>query len=176
MQRLTDIQESNLQDFLDGKLEGAALQQLKQELGASAEMQRRLEELRPVHTYLQKGALKEPSSQFVDRVMRNLSRGAVTSYPSPKTGLMLLAGVMVASGLLAVMLSAGTFDQITGSIAIEQMEPLKKYMTPTIPAVSVNINGKLVMNILIGINLVLAFIVLDRTVLRPFFQRRAGHA
>ncbi len=173
MERLTESQESNLQDFLDGKLEGPALQQLKEQLAASPAMQHRLEELRPVHHHLQKGLLLQPSSQFVDRVMRNLSRGAQLASPSPKTGLMLLAGVMVASALLAMMLSAGTFDQISGSIAIEQIEPLKKYVTPSIPTLT--INGKFVMNILIGVNLVLAFVVLDRTVLRPYFHRRADH-
>lgn len=174
MERITESQEDSLQDYLDGKLEGPALQQFKQELGSSSAMQRRLEELRPVHDHLRKGELLHPSAVFVDRVMRNLTRGSFTPYPSPKTGLMLLAGVMVASGLLAMMLSAGSFDQIGGSISMEQIEPLTKYVTPSIP--SVNINGKLVMNILIGVNLVLAFIVLDRTVLRPFFQRRAEHA
>lgn len=175
MEKITDSQEARLQNFLDGKLEGAALQELKQELGASPALQHRLEELRPVHEFLKKNSIQAPSAQFVDRVIRNLSRGALTTYPSPKNGLMLLAGVMVASGMLAMMLTAGTFDQISGSISIEQMEPLKKYVTtPSLP--QININGKLVMNILIGINLVLAFIVLDRTILRPFFQRRAGHA
>ncbi len=175
MEKITDSQEARLQDFLDGKLEGAALQELKQELGTSTVLQQRLEELRPVHEFLKKNSIQSPSTQFVDRVIRNLSRGALTTYPSPKNGLMLLAGVMIASGMLAMMLTAGTFDQISGSISFEQMEPLKKYVTtPSLP--QININGKLVMNILIGINLVLAFIVLDRTILRPFFQRRARHA
>jgi len=174
MERLTESQESNLQDFLDGKLEGPALKQLKEQLASSPALQQRLEELRPIQHHLQKGLLLQPSTQFVDRVMRNLSRGAQFAYPSSKTSLMLLAGVMVASALLAMMLSAGTFDQLTGSIALEQIEPLKKYVTPSIPALT--INGKLVMNILIGINLVLVFIVLDRTILRPFFNRRTGHA
>jgi len=174
MERLTESQESNLQDYLDGKLEGPASQQLKEQLAASPAMQRRLEVLRPVHSQLQMGSLLQPSSQFVDRVMRNLSRSAQLAYPSAKTGLMLLAGVLVASALLVMMLSAGIFDQVSGTITIEQIEPLKKYVTPSIP--TINVNGKLILNILIGINLVIVFIVLDRTILRPFFQRRTGHA
>lgn len=171
MEKITDAQESLLQRYLDGELEGPALQQLKQELGASPALQRRLEELRPVHRFLSQNTLQSPSSNFVDQVMRNLSRRTVTTYPSPKNGLMLLAGVMVASGMLAALLTAGTFDQVSGLLSLNQVEVLKNVRTPELP--SVNINGKLVMKILIGVNLVLAFIVLDRTVLRPFFQRRA---
>ncbi|MBL7851533.1 MAG: hypothetical protein JNN04_11570 [Cyclobacteriaceae bacterium] len=175
MEKITDAQEITLQRYLDGELEGPALQQLKQELSSSLAMQRRLEELRPVHDFLSRNSLQAPSATFVDKVMRNLSRGAASPYPSPKNGLMLLAGVMVASGMLAALLTAGTFDQVSGLLSLNQMDVLKNVQAPEIP--SVNINGKLVMKILIGVNLVLAFIVLDRTVLRPFFQRRAmmGH-
>lgn len=174
MEKITEAQETNLQRYLDGELDGPALQQFKEELNASPALQRRLEVARPVHEFLRKNSLQSPTAAFVDRVMRNLSRGAISSYPSPKNGLMLLAGVMIASGMLAVMLSAGTFDQITRLITVDQVEILNKYQTPSLPSFS--ISGKVIMNILIGVNLVLAFIVLDRTVLRPFFQRRAGHA
>lgn len=172
MDTITTSQEDSLQDFLDGNLEGPALQQLKLALAASTAMQQRLEELRHIHEHLKTHTLQSPSAVFVDRVMRNLSRAVVTVQPSPKNGLMLLAGVIIASGMLAIMISAGAFDQIRGLIQIEQIEPLKKYVTPSLPSFS--INGKLIMKILIGINLVLAFIVLDRTVLRPYFQRRAN--
>jgi len=172
MDTITKSQEDSLQDFIDGNLDGPALQQLKQDLATSAALQRRLEELRLVHEHLKTNTLESPSTLFVDRVMRNLSRATITIQPSPKNGLMLLAGVIIASGMLVIMISAGTFDQITGLISLDQIEPVKKYVTPSIP--SMNINGKLIMKILIGINLVLAFVVLDRTVLRPYFQRRAN--
>lgn len=172
MEKITDKQEANLQQYLDGTLEGPALQQLKQELAASPALRQRLEALRPVQQVLQRNTLQSPSGAFVERVMRNLSKGALTTMPSPRNGLMLLAGVMVASGLLAFIVSTGTFDNVSGVFSIDQVEPLKKYVTPSLPTVS--ISGKLIMNLLIGINLVLAFIVLDRTVLRPFFQRRRG--
>ncbi len=170
MEKITEAQEMNLQRYLDGELEGPFLQQFKEELSRSSALQVRLEQLRPVHAFLSKQSLQSPSTNFVDQVMRNLSRKVII-YPSPKNGLMLLSGVIIASGMLAAVLSAGTFDQLSGLITVDQVEILKKYNTPSLPPV--NVNGKLLMRILIGINLVLAFIVLDRTVLRPFFQRRA---
>ena len=171
MEKITEAQETMLQRYLDGELEGPALQQLKQELSTSTALQHRLEELRPVHDFLSRNTLQAPAANFVDRVMQNLSRGPVSAYPSPRNGLMLLMGVMVASGMLAALLTAGTFDQVSGLLSVNQIEILKTIKAPEVP--SMNINGKLVMKILIGINLVLAFVVLDRTVLRPFFQRRS---
>ncbi len=173
MEKMTNDQEDNLQDFLDGKLEGASLQHLKRELEGSPALQQRLEELRRVHTLLESKPLQSPSPRFVERVMQNLSRAPISYYASPKNGLMLLVGVMIASGMLAMVISAGAFDQITGLIAFDQIAPLKKYVTPSLPAL--HINGKLIMKVLIGINLVLAFLVLDRTILRPLFQRRAAN-
>ncbi len=172
MEKISNDQEDNLQDFLDSKLEGGSLQQLKRELEGSPDLQQRLEELRRVHTFLESKALQSPSPRFVERVMQNLSRAPLSYYASPKNGLMLLIGVMIASGMLVMVVSAGTFDQITGLISLDQIAPVKKYVTPSIPAL--HINGKLIMNVLIGINLILAFLVLDRTILRPLFQRRAG--
>lgn len=172
MEKITNDQEDSLLDFLDGKLEGTSLQGLKRELESSPALQQRLEELRRVHTFLESKTLQSPSPRFVERVMQNLSQTPLSYYASPKNGLMLLVGVMIASGMLAMVISAGTFDQITGLIAFDQIAPVKKYVTPSLPAL--HISGKLVMKVLIGINLVLAFLVLDRTILRPLFQRRSG--
>jgi anti-sigma factor RsiW len=174
MQKITEAQETKLQKYLDGELEGPSLQLFKQELGSSPELQHRLEMLRSVEESLKRNTLQSPSSVFVDRVMNNLAKRGLTPYPSPRNGLMLLAGVIVASGLLAMLMSTGSFDNLTSLITFNQIEVLDKYQTPSLPAI--NINGKLIMKFLIGINLVLAFVVLDRTVLRPYFQRRAGQA
>ena len=175
MEKISAEQEDRLQDYLDGKIEGPALQQVKNDLSGSEAMQKRLEELRHVQEFLKKNSLKHPSTVFVERVMKSLSVKPLSSYPSPKNGLMLLMGVMVATGMLVMMISAGFFDKVSGIVSLDQLEPVRKYVTPSIPAMT--INGKLIMKVLIGINLVLAFIVLDRTVLRPFFQRRgASHA
>ena len=142
MDKINSNQEASLQEFLEGALDGTALQELKEQLANSPAMQRRLEELRSIHEHFSTSTLQAPSTAFVDRVMRNLSRATQSYYPSPKNGLMLLAGVMVATGMLAMMMSAGTFDQVTGLITLEQIEPLKKYVTPSLPSIS--INGKLI--------------------------------
>lgn len=172
MGNITTAQDDRLLDYLDGKLEGAGLHQLKQELQSSEILQERLEELRSVHRGLATAKLESPSPAFVNKVMQNLYAVSFSSPLSPKNGILLLTGVMVAVGILVVMLSAGMFDQITGVISLEQVVPVQKYFQQSLPPFTINV--KLIIKILVGLNLVLGFIVLDRTVLKPFFQRRGG--
>ncbi len=172
MEKIPTATDDRLLDYLDGKLEGAALQLLKKELESSSSLQARLEILRAVHRALAHAKLESPSPAFVNRVMQNLSSVSFPSAWSPRNGLLLLVGVMVAAGILVAMISAGIFDNVQGMVSLEQTLPVKKYFQQSLPVIS--INGKLIINIIVALNLVLAFLVLDKTVLKPFFQRRAG--
>lgn len=171
MEKITPAQDDQLLDYLDGKLDGAALQRLKQDLASSSQLQARLDELRAVHTVLSTATLQTPSSNFVTKVMKNLHAQPVASSLSPRNGLLLLAGITVAAGMLVALISGGVFDQFNTMMTVNNPAPVQKYFQQSLP--SVPINGKLVIDGIIGINLVLAFLILDRTVLRPFFQRRA---
>ena len=172
MEEFKQEQDNRLLDYLDGKLDGARLQQLKKDLESSTPLQIRLDELRTVHRVLAQTKLESPSPAFVNRVMQNLSAPSFSSSLSPRNGLLLLTGVLVAAGMLAAMISAGVFDQFSGIISLDETAPVKKYFQQSLPSVA--INGKLIIKIIVGVNLLLAFIVLDRTVLRPLFQKRAG--
>jgi hypothetical protein len=173
MEKITTAQDDRLLNYLDGKLDGTELQQLKKELETSKLMQARLDELRIIHRVLAHTTLDTPSLAFTNKVMQNLHSRPVPSSLSPKNGLLLLLGVMVAAGMLVVMISVGVFDQISGLISLDKAIPVKNYLQQqSLPVISVN--GKLMIKIIVGLNLVLAFIVLDRTVLKPFFQKRAG--
>lgn len=172
MEKIPTAMDDRLLDYLDGKLEGAPLQQLKKEVEGSSSLQARLETLRTVHRVLAHTKLESPSPAFVNRVMQNLNAVSFPSALSPRNGMLLLAGVMAAAGILVVMISAGIFDNVQGMVSLEQTLPVKKYFQQSLPVISVN--GKLIINIIVGLNLVLAFLVLDKTVLKPFFQRRAG--
>jgi hypothetical protein len=69
-------------------------------------------------------------------------------------------------------LSAGVFDG-TSSIDLNQTLLPNKYIQQSLPTIS--FNGKMVMNVIILLNLALAFLVLDRAVLKPWFERRRMH-
>jgi hypothetical protein len=84
---------------------------------------------------------------------------------------MLLLGVGVALMLGIVFLSTGTFDQITGVIDLEKMQLPKTVLQQSMPAIP--FNASLVMKILVGLNLAIAFALIDRTILQPYFRNRA---
>jgi len=171
MDKITSAQDDQLLNYLDRNLAGAQLIQFEKELESSAILKNRLEELRLIHGMLisSHSILESPSPLFVNKVMKNLHSKSYSSSLSPRNGLFLLTGVMIAAGILIAMVGAGIFDQM---ITLDQLLPVKNYFQQSLPVVS--INGNLVIKVIVGLNLVLVFIVLDRTVLKPFFQRRAG--
>ncbi len=172
MEKFTKVLDDQLLDYLDGKLDPSKLALLKTQLESSHALKARLDELRLVHRVLASSKLESPSTTFVNRVMVNLNKTSLSSSLSPKNGLLLLMGVTVATVMLLVLLGAGVFDQFKGSLSLPETLPAQKYLQESLPAIAVN--GKLMINILVGLNLVLAFLVLDKTVFKPYFQRRAG--
>ncbi|HWA32813.1 MAG TPA: hypothetical protein VG737_01720 [Cyclobacteriaceae bacterium] len=171
MEQLTREQDDRLLDYLDGRLDGTGLAQLKKDLESSAAMQLRLEELRIVHRTLAHIKLDAPSPMFTEKVMKNLHTAPPASSLSPRNGLFLLAGVIVAAGILIALMGSGVFDGFSEIVKLDSAVSVKQFQ-PAIPEVSVN--GRLVIKILIGLNLALAFVVLDRTILKPYFQKKAG--
>jgi hypothetical protein len=78
---------------------------------------------------------------------------------------------MVAIGLGAVLLSAGVFDT-SGSIQLADIVINNKYLEVNKPLPSIPINGKVIVNVIIALNLALLFVVIDRTILKPWFAKR----
>src|ERR1051325_3764654 len=120
---------------------------------------------------LSKGKLESPSSNFTHRVMMNLHSMPVASSLSPRNGILLLCGVVLAVTMLTILVGSGVFDSANGTISLEKLPDveLTKDLHKTIP-----LSGKWLMNGLIILNIALAFILFDRTVLRPFFNRRVS--
>lgn len=127
------------------------------------------EELKVVEKLLSKNKLEAPSSNFTHRVMMNLHSMPVASALSPRNGLFLLFGTIVAVTILTILVATGVFDSANATISLEKLPDVEvtKDLQRSIP-----LNGKWLMQGLILLNIVLAFILLDRTVLRPFFNRR----
>jgi hypothetical protein len=127
------------------------------------------DELGVIEKVLGKNKLESPSSNFTHRVMMNLHSMPVASSLSPRNGLFLLFGMVVAVTVLTVLVTTGVFDSSNATISLERLPDveLTKDLQRSIP-----LNGKWLMEGLILLNIVLGFILLDRTVLRPFFNRR----
>jgi hypothetical protein len=105
--------------------------------------------------------LESPSSNFTHRVMMNLHAMPVATSLSPKNGLLLLGGTILALTILTVLTGGGMFDSVLETIDVPQLKT------------SIPVKGTWVVKGLIILNIVLAFILFDRTILRPFFNKRA---
>jgi hypothetical protein len=170
--------QANMDDrifqYLDGQLPMHDKEKFEIDLKLNAEFRVRFNQLKLMHDTLAQATLESPSSNFTARVMSNLGTFVTPVRLSPKNGLMLLLGVVVALTLGVYSLSSGLFDQLSGAITLDALNLPKtviKQPLPTIP-----FNGGIVMKVLIGLNLAIAFVLFDRTILQPFFRNRARRA
>lgn len=164
-------QDDIIFQYLDGQLAMHEKGKFETMLKSNEDLKLRFIELKLIHEKLKQTTLENPPSNFTARVMANLGTLSNPIKLSPKNGLMLLLGVGVATMLGVYALSSGWFDQLTGAIALEKFNLPKtviKQPLPTIP-----FNGSWMMKVLIGLNLAIAFILFDRTILQPFFRNRA---
>lgn len=168
MKALTQEQEDTLLAYLDGTLSPSAMRMLEQELDHHTALRTRLEELRKVHEALQLAGMEEPSGNFTQAVMSKLDHYPARAGFAIHRGILLLLGVLIATGIASYMLSGGVFDNATtpldlGTIDLPRVDK---------PLPSILLDGKLMVNIIILLNLVIAWCVLDRTILKPYFKRR----
>lgn len=170
MKKLSAEKEEQLLRYLDGELDGPTSQLLEVELQQSELLQARLEELRMVDSVLaQRGRMEAPSKNFTQKVMSGLDSKPVTSILTPRKGLLLFIGSIIASGIALALLTAGVFDATTTPLVLDSPVATDWIKIPTI---SIPFNGKVLVNGILILNLALAFVLLDRTILKPIFQRR----
>ncbi len=129
------------------------------------------QELSSIDRYLQSVRIEQPSVNFTQKVMNNLHRASAVTLGLPsRNKILVLAGILVTIGVALLLMAGGAFNNVT-SITVDQNiipnDQLREYI-PSIP-----FNGKLVINIVILMNLALAFMILDRAVLKPWFHRRS---
>lgn len=163
-------QDEKLLEYLDGGLKGIEKENIEQLLKASPALLARLEELRKLDADLRSIKLEQPSKNFTQRVMSNLSQYPVRSNFTFRNGIILLAGVLVAVGVGSLLVAGGVFDGNNTIDLNQTIVPVNKYIQKPIP--TFNIDGKLMVNIIIMLNLALAFLVLDRAILKPWFEKR----
>lgn len=171
MKKISEEIDDLLIKFLDEKLTGEKLEKIKYGLATSEELRDRLEVLKLIQGTLQESKLLHPSSNFTKRVMTNLHSIAPLPIMTPRNGLLLLVGILIAIVIGASFVDAGFYNSLNGMLSFDQINLPAGIYKPSIP--SIPFNGKLLVNSIIAINMALAFILLDRLVLRPFFNRRS---
>lgn len=171
MNKLSLEKDELLLRYLDSELNKEDRLQIEAELEASELLRSRLDELKAVNLFLlQKASLESPSKNFTQKVMSGLDAKLTTSF-SPRQGVLLLLGTIVASGIALALLSAGVFDAPTVPLVLDS--PLKNNWF-NIPSISIPFNGKILINGILILNLGLALVLLDRTILKPIFQKRVS--
>jgi hypothetical protein len=167
---IMDTPDNNkLFDYLDGKLIGQGKVEFEKLLESNPALRARLEEYRQMESILREIRPEETAKNFTHVVMRKLDTPS-SSVLTIRNSIFLLAGIMVAVGICALLLSAGFFDHDNTTIDLNTVPVKNKYIQESIPVVS--ISGKLMVNIIIFLNLVLALLVLDRAILKPLFHKR----
>lgn len=158
-----------LLEYLDGKLSADEAALLLRRVENDAALKERLRELQSLNAMFSGYSAEQPSSGFTQALMSRLNQYPRGAAAPIRRGLILLAGLLVTVALASWLLSIGIFDNtridlnsvIFSSDAVRQSLP------------SLTFNGKTLVNIIIVFNLIVAFFLLDRTVLKPWFQRRS---
>lgn len=170
MEKVPQNIDDLLLDYLDDKLSAAEKATLQTLAGSNDVVRKRLAELRLIHQYLNGQRLEEPTRNFTWSVMNRLDESPARNGLSMKNGVLLLIGIIAAMGIGAWLLTAGVFDQSQTMLDLNKIPLSQQYIRHNLP--SIPIDGKLVVNIIIILNLALALVVFDRVILKPFFQRR----
>ena len=162
--------EARILQYLEGNLAMGEKKEFEDALKSDNLFMDHFLQLKLVHDSLST-KLESPGVSFTANVMRNLSVSPMTLNVSPKNGLMLLLGVGVALVLGVTFLSSGGFDDLTGVISLDTVALPKYVIQQQLPAIP--FNAGMVMKFLIGLNLAIAFVLFDRTILQPYFRNRS---
>jgi len=174
MKKVPHPSDDLLLEYLDGKLDAAKQEIIEQMLNEDTTLRQRLDDLVKTDRLLREVRVEKPSKNFTEIVMSRLEQYPFKSGLSIRNGIFLLTGILVIIGIAILLLASGVFDQ-TITLDPNSAGIVRQYIRESLPAIP--IDGKLIVNIIVILNIAIAFVVLDRAILRPFFQRRmeAGH-
>jgi anti-sigma factor RsiW len=156
--------------YIDGNLSDNERQKLEAQLLNDEMLRIRLQQLRVMDNSLKEFKGEHPSWNFTDRVMLGVDQYASHKNLSMQMGLLLLSGILIVTGIASMLASSGVFDGWQTYINLNDLTFSKHYFKLSMPTFT--IRGKLMINTIILINLIFAFIILDRVVLKPFFRKR----
>jgi hypothetical protein len=160
--------------YIDGEMTSEEKKQMEQLLATDTSLLTRVEEQRLLESTLKTLRLEEPSPAFAQHVMAKVNSSPQGYSLSIRNSMLLLVGVMVVSLVATYLVQVGLFDATGALTAPKELGVISNYIKQPLP--SIPVNGKLIVNGIILINLALGFVILDRAVLRPYFERRMRHS
>ena len=174
MKPLTQKDLDDLASYIDDELGLSEREAFEQRLATNKLLQERFASLLDVHQVMKAQSLQVPSRNFTQRVMENLDHYSPPAFSfSIRNGIFLLAGVLLAGVLAMYLAGSGVFD---GPVTISSpVDPSLSERFFNRPLPTVSFDGKVLVNAIVLLNLALGWLVLDRTILRPWFRRRLVH-
>ena len=168
--KLSKELENTLFDYVDGTLTGKEKKDFEVLLEDNPDLKAMYDQLAFSEGLARQHRLESPSRDFTSRVMENLHMRPETGHVSIRDSLFLLGGIMAVAGMCTILLTGGFFDSSIASFNLNEFSVVKKYFNGSLPSVGLNV--RVLLNIIVFLNLVMALIVLDRSVLKPLFQKR----
>lgn len=157
--------------YIDDELGWSEKDAFEKRLSSDKLLQEKLTSLLEVKQLMRSQELLSPSRNFTQRVMENLDHYSPPAFSfSIRNGIFLLIGVLIAGALALYLAGSGAFDgrvTISSPVDLSLSEKILRQPLPT-----VSFDGKVLVNTIVLLNLALGWIVLDRTILRPWFRRR----
>ena len=160
-----------LSRYIDGELDDAQRALVERQLQTDPVLRQQYQSLLDAHQLLRSSAVLAPSTDFTVHVMERLHRDNPAERPvALRKGIFILIGLLVICFVATVLVSAGAFDN-----DVPLANPAPQMLKRWVPG-NVFIDGKLLTNAIIMINLALAWWILDRVILRPWFRQRSMNA
>lgn len=169
MKKIPQNIEERLLDYLDGQLSATAIAEVEKIIREDEAIRKRFDELTETDRLLRRTSLQQPSLHFTQKVMTRLAEQPASTTPSIRKNIYLFIGIVVIIILSALLVAAGVFDG-TASINLNDIVVQSEYIKQPLP--SFQFDGKTVVNVIIILNIIIAFVVLDRTILKPWFESR----
>ena len=161
--------DETLLNYLDGTLSPDETKALEDALPRDSKLQEQLDWLRKSEALFSETSFEKAPDYFTAQVMGKLDTAPVQQKRSSRNNLLLLGGILALVFLASFLVYTGAFSYTT-TIDLGHMVSLEQFknILPPVP-----LNEKLIVNVIILFNIALAFLVLDRTLLKPWFERRA---
>jgi len=172
MEKLTD---QDLIDLIDNNISAERKTEILDQIDKNTDLKKRYQVLLSIHSGLEEITLNDPSKNFSDKVMSNLQNPQyvpdMISVPFRSRNLLtfltIFAGILVGIYILGTgTISIPFFGQLT-------TEPINlKGVELNVNPIMNLITTSLVFKIFLGADMILAWFLLDKMVLKPYFANR----
>ena len=166
------ITEKEILQLIDGNLGPEESAKILREIEENADLKKKYDQLVATHKMLETSPLIKPSSHFTANVMNNLSKRFAEEVKTTLWGKhMIVAVIVIAVGLVAAiaLLSLPSLSGLVPQMELKEIS-LREQQIQFDPGSF--INQDLFFRGLIYLNAFLGIFLLERAILRPFFQQR----